>query len=223
MIRLPRPGAAADLWAGLAGGAFAPLAAFGLGLPLWVALPGAVLVFAGLRLVLAPRAPFEGLDRAALDGAALDLAGEVLAAARGDLARLREAARTVRAPEPRARLERLHAVAVATAERVEREPRRLNAARRLLTYYLPAAVRLGEGYRILEGAHRPDPARLAAAAAMIGNLDAVFSRHADRLDAPEIEGLDVELKLLADAIRAEERGGAPEPGPASPKDTASWR
>lgn len=216
-----------DLWAGLAGGIFAPVASFGFGLPLWASLPGAVLIFVGTRLAFAPRGLFEGLDgttldRKALDAAGLDLAREVLTAAQVDLARLRAAAHAVREPSARRDLDHLHTVAARVIGEVERTPRRLSSVRRLLTYYLPAAVRLGEGYGVLEGANRPDHARLDAAGALIGRLDTVFARHADRLSAPEIEGLDVELKLLADAIRTEERSSpdmstesrpAPEPSP----------
>lgn len=211
-----------DLWAGLAGGIFAPVASFGFGLPLWASLPGAVLIFVGTRLAFAPRGLFEGLDGKALDAAALDLAREVLTAAQVDLVRLGAAAHAVREPSARRDLDHLHTVAGRVISEVERTPRRLSSVRRLLTYYLPAAVRLGEGYGVLEGANRPDHARLDAAGALIGRLDTVFARHADRLSAPEIEGLDVELKLLADAIRAEERSSpdmsteshpAPEPSP----------
>jgi hypothetical protein len=216
-----------DLWAGLAGGLFAPVASFGFGLPLWASLPGAVLIFVGARLAFAPVGLGEGLDGKTLDGrardtAAIDLAREVVTAAQGDLARLNAAARVVREPSARRHLDHLHIVAARVIGEVERKPRRLSSVQRLLTYYLPAAVRLGEGYGVLEAANRPDHARLDAAGAMIGRLDTVFARHADRLSAPEVEGLDVELKLLADAIGAEERGSpdmpteprpAPEPSP----------
>lgn len=226
-MRLPPlsdTGSRADLWAGLAGGLFAPVATFGLGLPLWASVPGAVLIFIGGRLALAPRDVFEGLDAAALEGAALDLARDVIAAAQSDLARLQDAARGVRDPAVRQHLDHLHGVAERVAAAVSRRPARLSRVQRLLTYYLPASVRLGEGFRILEGASRPDAARLQATARMIGQLDTVFARHADRLSAPEIEGLDVELKLLADAIRAEGPGSAPAPTATRPSsEPAPWR
>ena len=198
-------GSAADLWAGLAGGLFAPVASFGLDLPLWASLPGAVLVFFGTRLAFAPRGLFEKLDIATLDEAALELAREVLTAAQDDLARLRAATLVVRQPSARAHLDHLHTLAARVVDEVKSKPKRLSNVQRLLTYYLPAAVRLGEGYGVLEAANRPDKARLEAADAMVARLDTVFARHADRLASPEVEGLDVELKLLSDAIRAEER------------------
>ena len=39
---------------------------------------------------------------------------------------------------------------------------------------------------------------------MIARLDKIFDDYADRLVMPEVEGLDVELRLLDDAIRDEE-------------------
>lgn len=226
-MRLPRliaPVGTADLWAGLAGGAFAPVASFGLGLPLWVSLPGAVVIFLGTRLALAPRAPFDELDANAIDAAGREFAAEILAAARDDLDRLRDAARAVSAPEIRARLEHLHGIAARVTRDVERKPQRLVSVRRLLTYYLPACVRLGEGFRVLESANQPDRKRLAATGAMIARLDSVFGRHADRVNAVEVEGLDVELKLLTDAIHAEERTSE-RPSALSPvsSERSPWR
>ncbi|MEE7463858.1 hypothetical protein MFUR16E_22945 [Methylobacterium fujisawaense] len=203
-------GTPADVWAGLAGGLFAPVATFGLGLPLWASLPGAILVFAGARLALGPRDLLAGLDEAALS-----LAHDVIAAAQADLVRLKVAAQGIRNPAVRRHLDHQGAVAERVVAEVARRPGRLTPVRRLLTYYLPASVRLGEGYRTLERTNRPDAARLAATAGMIEQLDSVFASHADRLSAPEIEGLDVELKLLSDAIRTDERGigAAPEATP----------
>lgn len=224
MPRLPAFGSSTDLWAGLAGGVFAPVASFGFGLPLWVSVPGAVLVFVGARLAFAPRGLFENFDGKALDAAGLELAREVITGAQADLARLRAATNALREPSARSHLEHLRTVAARVLGEVEQKPKRLSSVQRLLTYYLPAAVRLGEGYRVLEAANRPDQARLEATGAMIAQLDTVFARHADRLSAPEVDGLDVELKLLTDAIRAEERSSPdmqPQAKPAS--EPSPWR
>jgi hypothetical protein len=226
-LRVPRLnvfGSAADIWAGLAGGVFAPVASFGFGLPLWVSLPGAVLIFFGARLAFAPRGLFEGFDGQALDAASLDFAREVITAAQADLARLRAATLAIREPSARGHLDHLHTLAARVIGEVEQKPKRVSSVQRLLTYYLPAAVRLGEGYRVLETANRPDQARLTATGSMITQLDTVFARHADRLSAPEIDGLDVELKLLTDAIRAEERSSPDMPSQPSPAPEPSpWR
>jgi hypothetical protein len=62
---------------------------------------------------------------------------------------------------------------------------------------------------VLEAANRPDRARIAATQAMIGRLDEVFARHADKVSTPELDGLDVELRLLDGAIRSEEGAWRP--------------
>jgi hypothetical protein len=46
---------------------------------------------------------------------------------------------------------------------------------------------------------------MAAAARMIGRLDGVFSTYADKLTEQEVEGLDVEIKLLEAEISSERR------------------
>jgi hypothetical protein len=194
----------ADLVAGLAGGTFAPLATFGLGLPLWATLPGALLVFLGIRLLLGPRRLFEGLDVASADRGTMDLAREILTQAGADLDALATLARESGTPPVRAQLTRLHAIAARVVAEVEAKPRRVSAVRRLLTAYLPGAVRLAQGHRVLERANAPDRTRLAACEAMIARLDRVFAGHADRVSAQEVDGLDVELRLLDEAIRAEE-------------------
>ncbi len=203
MPRLAR-GGRADLVAGLAGGAFAPLASLGGGLPLWASLPGALLVFAGLRLALTPKAATGGFDPNAYSDATHGLAAEVLDAAGEDIARLDACIEGLRPGATRERLAHMRGVAAGVVAEVGRRPDRLDGVSRLLTYYVPACVRLGEGLLVLERAHRPDARRIEAASAMLWRLDEVFAHHADRVSAQEIDGLDVELRLLGDAIRAEE-------------------
>jgi 5-bromo-4-chloroindolyl phosphate hydrolysis protein len=194
-----------DIVAGLAGGLFAPVATFGFGLPWWVSVPGALLVFFGVRLAVRPRRLFEGFDFGEADRASLELARDILSDARVELDRLAELARDMRSVSVRRNLEHLRGIAAGVIGEVEQKPSRVNNVRRLLTYYLPAAVRLADGYRVLERANDPDRQRLTAADAMIGRLDQVFGRYADRLSQDEVEGLDVELRLLENSIRDEQR------------------
>jgi 5-bromo-4-chloroindolyl phosphate hydrolysis protein len=195
----------ADVLAGLAGGLFAPVATFGFGLPLWASIPGAVLIFFGVRMVAAPRRLFEGFDFGEADRASLELAREILSEAQVQLQRLRSLAQETKTAAVREKLTHLHAIAARVVGEVEQKPRRVNNVRRLLTYYLPAAARLADGYHVLENSNAPDRERLKAAGDMIGRLDEVFARYADRLSEEEVEGLDVELKLLENSIRDEQR------------------
>jgi 5-bromo-4-chloroindolyl phosphate hydrolysis protein len=199
------PAGWADVVAGLVGGLFAPVATFGFGLPLWVSLPAAVLIFVGIRLAIAPRRLFEGFDFGEADRASIELARGILSGAQRELDRLKALAQETSTIAVRNNLDHLYAVAARVVAEVEQKPRRVNNVRRLLTYYLPAAVRLAAGYHVLEGSITPDRERVQATAEMIGRLDEVFGRYADRLSEEEVEGLDVELRLLENSIRDEQR------------------
>jgi len=195
----------ADLVAGAAGGLFAPLATFGLGIPFWLSLPLAVLVFFGVRLMIAPRQLFEGFRFEKIDAASLALAREVLEQARADLDGLGEAASSIRDAGIRGKLMHLRGIAGKVIGDVERKPRRIGNVRRLLTYYLPGAVRLAAGYQALEGQLAPNRERMRAAERMIGELDGVFTTYADKLTEQEVEGLDLEIKLLEGEISGERK------------------
>jgi hypothetical protein len=193
-----------DVLAGLIGGLFAPVATFVFGLPWWASLPGAVLVFLGVRQVAQPRRLFEGFDFDEADRASLALAGEVLSDAQAELKRLHDLAADIATVGVRQRLNHLHLIAEGVVREVEQKPRRVNNVRRLLTYYLPAAGRLASGFRLLERSNAPDRLRVAAIGEMIDRLDQLFGRYADRLSEEEVEGLDVELRLLENSIRDEQ-------------------
>ena len=189
------------VFAGLAGGGFAPLATWLLGLPAIAAIPGAVLVFAGVLVLLQPKKMFEDLDADQYEAGQLALAGEVLSEAEKDLRRLTVAAHTITKVPVKEKLVHLKDMARRVTLEVERDPSRLRHVRRLLTYYLPASARMAEGYVAVEKRVRPDHERVAAAEQMLDRLDDVFTDYNDRLVTTEIEGLDLEIKLLDDATR----------------------
>jgi len=195
----------ADLVAGAAGALFAPVATFWLGIPFWISIPIAVLIFVGVRLLLAPRKLFEGFDFSEADQASLALAREVLEQARLDLDALAGAAAAIKNALTKKRLMHLHQIAVKVTDEVEKRPARINNVRRLLTYYLPGAAKLAAGYRTLEDRMTPNQQRVQAAEQMIGQLDGVFTSYADRLTEQDIEGLDLEIKLLEGEISGERK------------------
>ncbi|MEO0393382.1 MAG: 5-bromo-4-chloroindolyl phosphate hydrolysis family protein [Pseudomonadota bacterium] len=197
-----------DLIAGLTGGGFAPVATFAFGLPIYATLPGAVLVFFGVRLMLAPKGFFEDLDKGDYADARLDLARDVLVQADHALASLAATVEPIENQEIQDRLLHLHRIASDVLSEVERDPKRLMQVQRLLTYYLPSASRLARGYLALERKRNPQVERVAQTEMMITRLDQVFSDYADRLVMPEVEDLDVELQVLDDALREEELKGA---------------
>ena len=189
------------IFAGLAGGAFAPLAVWLLGLPAIAAIPGAVLVFAGVLVLLQPKRLFEELDAEQYEAGQLALAEEVLNTAARDLQRLGDASRAITKVDVKQKLEHLRDMAKRVTLEVERDPSRLRHVRRLLTYYLPASARMAEGYVAVEKRVRPDRERVVATEQMLDRLDDVFTDYNDRLVTTEIEGLDLEIKLLDDATR----------------------
>ena len=189
------------VFAGLAGGAFAPLATWLLNLPAIAALPGALLVFFGILVLLQPKKMFEDLDANKFEAGQLALAEEVLSEAEKDLRRLSAAARAITKVRVKEKLVHLKNMAQRVTLEVERDPSRLRHVRRLLTYYLPASARMAEGYVAVEKRVRPDHERVAAAEQMLDRLDDVFTDYNDRLVTTEIEGLDLEIKLLDDATR----------------------
>lgn len=198
-----RDSGTAVLFAGAAGGLFAPIATFGFGVPFWLSVPLAVIIFVGVRLLLVPRRLFEGFEFDEADKASLALAREVLEQARIDLGKLAAAASAIRHVKVRERLMHLHGIAARVIGEVEQKPRRVNNVRRLLTYYLPGAARLAAGYQTIENRMRPSRERVEAAERMIGDLDGVFTSYADKLTEQEVEGLDVEIKLLENEISGE--------------------
>jgi len=199
-----------DLVAGAAGGLFAPLATYALGLSIFATLPGALLVFLGVRMLLTPKGYFEELPEGKFAEGQVELARAVLTTAGASLEALGEIAAELRNLEVKQMLLHLQAIAAKVMGEIERDPARLMNVQRLLTYYLPSAQRLAEGYRALEQKRQPSRERVQATIAMIERLDDVFSSYSDRLVLPEVEGLDVELRLLDDAIREErlEKGAA---------------
>jgi hypothetical protein len=196
---------AQDLVAGAAAALFMPLATFWLGIAWWLSLPLAALVFLGVRLALSPRELFEGFRFKTIDQASLALAREVLERAHADHASLVAAANAIKGDAVRDNLKHLRAIVERVIAEVEQKPHRINNVRRLLTYYLPGALRLANGYRTLESQLNPNHDRMAAAAGMIGRLDGVFAAYADKLTEQEVEGLDVEIKLLEAEIANERR------------------
>jgi 5-bromo-4-chloroindolyl phosphate hydrolysis protein len=200
-----RSSGTADLIAGVCGGLFAPVATFGFGIPFWLSVPVAILIFFGMRLILAPRQLFEGFNLQEVDQASLSLAREVLEQARTDLDALAAAAASIKDRRSRERLMHLHGIAHKVIDEVEQKPRRINNVRRLLTYYLPGAVRLATGYQVLESRLEPNRERVVAAEHMISQLDGVFTTYADKLSEDEVEGLDLEIKLLEGEISGERK------------------
>jgi len=183
--------------------------------PFIVSLIIAVLVFAGLVFLLAPRRLFEGINVKALGSGQMAFARDLLTQAAPFAERLRAASGKIEDKAVGAKVKTLADIAADVFAKVEANPANAGNVRRFLTYYLPRAAEIAEAYRALEKSAVPDTARLAAAGEMIDRLDGAFTRYAASLQDADLDKLDIELKLLKSSLD-EDIGPAP---PAAPIET----
>lgn len=184
-----------------------PVLVLALGAPVWGGLLGALAAGAAAASVgtalrrASPLGRREAAGRSAVEA--------VLAEAEPALERLREATPGLaRASAVRTRAERIAATAETLIAEVQEEAARLSAVQRLLTYYLPSAAGIVEGYRLLEtgGVARPD--RRAALEQVLAKLDDAFRQGAQRLMDEDLRLLDGEIRLIEEALK-EDLGDRP--------------
>jgi len=183
-----------------AGGAAAtllPLLVFGFGAPFWAGLIGAGAAYGGLSLLLSPRRPFEDVDPAKLSEGRLRVLRAALEETLPALARLE--ALKVRDRAVRERVAAIAASGRAVVAELEAAPEALASVQRLLTYYIPRAAELGEGYADME-ARGVGAERRAAIADLLDKLQHAFAHYRDQLADQELAALDVEIKLVGEAL-----------------------
>jgi 5-bromo-4-chloroindolyl phosphate hydrolysis protein len=129
------------------------------------------------------------------------VANAVLLEARTELHRLLEAGRSIRDVEVRGGIGRLGRTAGDVVTEIEADANRLSRGQRLLTYYLPRAGDLAEGFALLERQREPDQRRIDQTREMITRLEAAFVHFADEMRAEEVSELDVDLRLLEQSLR----------------------
>jgi hypothetical protein len=192
----------ATLLAGLGGGLALPVLALGLNLPLWLAAVLAAAVFGGLTLLLRP-----GGGPGLTDDAVLEARGQtaqvLLQEATPALDRLRKAAKAIGDQGLRDQIRGLASVGDKVVGEVRADPDRAMAVRRLLSFYLPNAANVAEGVVALQGRASPDPVRLAQARDTLGGLTEAFNKYADDVSQPQLAALDLDLKVLNDALKAD--------------------
>jgi hypothetical protein len=143
------------------------------------------------------------------------------------LGRLQAAAKAIHDPAMRAQVQSLAATGDKVVKGVKANPERAMAVRRLLTFYLPNAASLAEGWRALEDRARPtdervtqtrdtmlaqnqafsqfadDLVRVTQTRDTMLALNQAFSQFADDLVEPQLQTLDLDLKVLNDALHAD--------------------
>jgi hypothetical protein len=161
----------------------------------------AALVFAGLVIVLAPRQLFEGIDLRSLSGSRVAFARELLAQAQPAADRLAAAAGAIADKDMGAKVKNLSDIAADVISRVEAKPESAPSVRRFLTYYVPQAAEIAEGYASLANRRAPSKARLASVGAVITKLQDAFVHYADSLADSELGTLDVDLRLIQESLK----------------------
>lgn len=183
-----------------AGGGFIALFLSALA-PVWAALMLGVAGFFGLRWYLSPRGLWGGIARE--ERPRVELVRELLGASAQDLAALVETGQRIGDRQVRERVQRMADTANEICRQLERRPDRLMKVQRLITFYLPSALRLTEGYAALEAKPGASSGRIAEAGDMLARLEDLFGDYATRLDGPQRESLDVELRLLEQTLEEE--------------------
>jgi hypothetical protein len=181
-----------------------PALALGVGLPLWLAGVISLGVFVGLVLVLKPGG---GLGPGLSDEAALEARSETARGLISDgstaLVRLEHSLKAIRDKPMQAEVQKLAAIGEKVLKDVRTSPDRAMAARRLLTFYLPNAANLAEGWQALEQRVTPSPDRAAQTRATMKSLGEAFARFADDVNEPQLQSLDLDLKVLNDALKSD--------------------
>lgn len=193
------------LWLGAAAAALVvPVLVLAFGAPLWLGAGSAFGVFfASLfvpaqSLAIAPRRGNALREALAMDHEPALRAA--LAQAEPALARLERCAESAAAPTA-ARLQRMADISRGVIAQIRLEPARLGIVQRLLTYYLPSAADIAEGYCQLARDGLAPPARLAAAEALLERIEAAVGHFASQLVHQDLRELDAEIRLVETALK----------------------
>ncbi|TPK90743.1 5-bromo-4-chloroindolyl phosphate hydrolysis family protein [Mesorhizobium sp. B2-4-17] len=169
--------------------------------PFLVSAVISALVFAGLVFVLAPRQLFEGLDLSTMNGSRVAFARELLAQAQPAADRLTAAAGSIADKDMKVKVKNLSDIAADVISKVEQKPETAPSVRRFLTYYVPQAAEVAEGYATLANRRAPSQARLANVGAVIAKLQDAFVHYSDSLADSELGTLDVDLRLIQESLK----------------------
>ena len=190
------------LIAGLIGAAILPILALSAGLPLWLS---AVIVFGvsvGLWFLLRAGAP-DSADDEQLMLTRNDTTRGLIADATVAYQRLQRVAPVIQDQTMRGEVQDLIKTTAGVLDEVKDSPDRAMAVRRLLTFYLPNAVAVAEGWQRLERATNPQPARVQQTRDTMKALNAAFIQYAQQADAPDMADLDTTLKVLNASLKSD--------------------
>lgn len=187
--------------AGLAAAIVVPVLSFFAGMPIWIAAVIGLLVFVGLVFVLAPRSLFEGLDTRVIGRGRLEFARDLLNSATPAARRLEASAAQIASQETAKRVRHLAEIAADVFAKVEANPESAGTVKRFLSYYLPRAAEVAEGFAAIEAKRQPDAKRLQEVGLVLTKLEDAFVHYSDSLVDDRLDTLDTELRLIQASLK----------------------
>jgi len=85
--------------------------------------------------------------------------------------------------------------------KVETNPESAGTVRRFLSYYLPRAAEVAEGFAVIEAKRQPDTARLQEIGLVLTKLEDAFAHYSDSLVEDRLDTLDTELRLIQASLK----------------------
>lgn len=186
------------LIAGAAGALAFPVLALVLDLPLWLSLAVSLGVFGGLMLALRPSG--FGLNLDAMQEAQSDTVRGLVADGTAALDRIRRIAPAIQDASMKSQMLQLANTSTQIISHVRDDSTRAMAVRRYLTFYLPNAAQIAEGWQTLEANAGSPPERKAQAREVMKALNDAATKYASDADQPELDALDLSLKVVKDSL-----------------------
>jgi 5-bromo-4-chloroindolyl phosphate hydrolysis protein len=178
-----------------------PALSFLGGMPFWIAAVVGGVVFAGLVLVLAPRRLFDGVNVQALGRGSVAFANDLLREAMPAAERLRIAAKGINDKDVAGKVRHLAEISADVFAKIEASPQRAATVRRFLSYYIPRAAEVAEGYAAIETKRAPDLVKLAEVRSVIGKLEEAFVHYSDSLVDDDLGALDTDIRLIQASLK----------------------
>lgn len=191
--------------AGIAAAILLPVLGVIAAFPLWIAVTISAIVFVALVLLLAPRRLFEGIDVQTIGNGRVAFARDLLSEAEPHIDRLRVSATQIRDKETAGCVRHLCEIATDVFAKVEDNPAHAATVKRFLSYYIPRAAEVAEGFATIEAKRAPDKARLKDVRLVLVKLEEAFVHYADSLVDDELGSLDTDLRLIRASLKEDIR------------------
>ena len=130
-----------------------------------------------------------------------DAARQLIAEGQEALERLRRTGRAIRDELMREEIKLLTMKADRVIREAQADPDCAMQVRRLFTFYLPNAASVAEGWRVLENKPQPEHVLSMQTRETVAALNDAFSRFAEEMHEPKLQTLDLDLRVLNNALK----------------------